>query len=967
MKFVGVKCRIFLLLVIFSAGLYAQDGVGLPFLKIGVGARQAGMANVFSGVGDDIYTLYWNPGGLGHLRRWQWSLAYNKWIADVYQASFSFGKQFRLLGSQKTGIGLTCSYLGMPVFDSTGGQAAGVSANHLVAGFALGQRLDWIHPTIAIGAQAKVIQSHLADYSATAVAADAGVLYKSPRFELPRLFRYGMISAGFSVANWGEGMTFIEETTLLPRTYRGGLSFMMGTYRDWQVLLASDWSKVTGDLSQWAVATEVWWMNLLGARAGYRWNEEDLGDFSVGLGFRWDDVMNNLLNLPSRFGDAFSIDLAAVDYGQVLQQTYRGAISHYPLAPEPFRLEEPKELDQETVHTGWMKLVWERAYDPDPFDDVRYHLVVDKLRSRVDQSVRLIEHDYSAFTRSGLRDSLLISESLADTSYLMAVHPGDVFYWAVAAYDLANHAQLAKRGKEKIGTILVPTADLLVSRFTFNPISLISTTPEQGVLMITVANQGDKPAPRFRCSVMDRYVHPEQLWPRDSLLASVNVSGLGAGQDTTFFMDWETPDNGPHVIEIMVDADTVVSEFQKYNNLYQDMIFSIPKGRLIVPKMVEVVTTDYDSTDIPVVAEVYFSRNGSKVEKKFITNGVDLPPILTVLSRRLQAHPGAELRIKGHIDAASGETDPNLADERAEAVRNQLIDMGVPPNQLHVITDHPDKVIQISNAHRTPEDAERVMAQNRVVRFETNPETEEALFRPISVAVDTSVKDRIPFQIRIVSPANVDQLFLGSDQIVIHRTGLVSEYQDSIWTDLLWDGSDQNGRLVPRNSWYPYQLSLTDTLGRRFQTALDSVYLQERRTIRRQEVFGAAKFAKIEPVYQFYWDRMLDLVREMAEDSNLTLRFEGHACVIGPEDVNLRLSYQRAQNFTKAFLDRVRQVYPDRYNNIRNRIETPKGYGELQPLTVKLKNEGLVLLGDNNFAVGRYLNRRISILLLRKR
>jgi len=965
MKIHHTVFRIALPLILMTAWLRAQDGVGLPFLKIGVGARQAGMANVFAGVGDDIYTLYWNPGGLGHLRRWQWSVGYNRWFEDVYQASFSFGRQIRMLGSHKTGLGISCSYVGMPSWDATGGQEAPVSANHLVAGLSLGQRLDWLHRTVAIGAHAKVIQSHLADYSATGVATDIGILFRSPRFRIGKWFRYGYISAGLSVANLGASMTFDTEQTRLPRTYRGGLSCLLGTYRHWRVLLASDWSQVIGWPSQWAFGTEVWWMDLLGARAGYRWNDDNLGDFSIGLGFRWDDVMNHVLGFPSRFSDAFAIDLATMNYGDVLHHTYRGAISHYPLAPEPFRLEEAKEVHTETMNTSRVKMTWEEAYDPDPFDEVKYLLVVDRQRGRINQTIQLVERDYHAFWKSGLQDSLLIVETLTDTFYLMDANPGDVFYWAVAACDLGDHARLAKWGKEKVGQIIVPTADLLVSDFQFRHVPWISTTPEQGIFLFTISNQGDKPSGPFRCWLKDKYVHPDLLWPDDSLLTNIQISGLEAGEDTTFQISWNTSNNGPHIIEMMVDADSTVAEFQKYNNLFQELICSIPKGQLLVPDAVEVVTTDYDSTDIPIVSEVYFEPNSYEVDPNYYTNTTGLEPFLSVLSQRLQDNPQTHVRIYGYIDAASDNGSPALADQRSRSVQDQLIRMGVPEDQLRIVTNH-DKVIHTNNRHRTPEDAERVIAQNRVVRFETDEIFEETLFMPISVAVDTSVKDRIPFQVRMVSPGFVDHLFIGKNRIVIYESD-DPPFSDSIVVNLWWDGSDQNNRLVPRNQWYSFQAIVKDTLGRQFYTPMDSIFLRERRTIRRQEVFGAAKFGKIEPVYQFYWDRMLDLVNEMAEDTKLTLRFEGHACVIGPEGVNARLSRRRARNFTRAFLEKVRQTYPDQYADIRRRIESPVGYGEKQPLIVKLQNYGQVKLGDNTTPVGRYLNRRISILLLRKR
>ena len=83
----GLTCtlRWLLLILLLPVLSSAQEGVGLPFLKIGAGARQAGMGSVFTGVGDDIFTMLANPGGLGHLRRWQWAAAYDHWFADVYQ------------------------------------------------------------------------------------------------------------------------------------------------------------------------------------------------------------------------------------------------------------------------------------------------------------------------------------------------------------------------------------------------------------------------------------------------------------------------------------------------------------------------------------------------------------------------------------------------------------------------------------------------------------------------------------------------------------------------------------------------------------------------------------------------------------------------------------------------------------------------------------------------------------------
>ncbi|MBN1895042.1 PorV/PorQ family protein, partial [bacterium] len=204
--------------------LLPQEAVGLPFLKIGTGARQAGMGGVFTGISDDVHALYWNPGGLGHIRKWQWAASYTRWFTDIYQANFSMVHQVRGMGSRKVSWGLFASYLGMPEWDATGGKAPAVSAGHLVAGLSFGERLDWLHPSVAFGFTGKAFQSRLADYSATGFAGDAGFLLKPSRFRLGAwglgLFEYGLFSAGASLLHIGTGMTFDGSNTALPRTWQ---------------------------------------------------------------------------------------------------------------------------------------------------------------------------------------------------------------------------------------------------------------------------------------------------------------------------------------------------------------------------------------------------------------------------------------------------------------------------------------------------------------------------------------------------------------------------------------------------------------------------------------------------------------------------------------------------------------------------------------------------------------------------
>jgi hypothetical protein len=267
---------------------------------------------------------------------------------------------------------------------------------------------------------------------------------------------------------------------------------------------------------------------------------------------------------------------------------------------------------------------------------------------------------------------------------------------------------------------------------------------------------------------------------------------------------------------------------------------------------------------------------------------------------------------------------------------------------------------------RNPQDAEWVMQQNRVVAFGVEQKFEETLFQPYQFAVDTTMRDSVKFDSRIYSPSGIQNWELSGQTGALELDSRRAAGVDSLWGDLIWKGTDRNKVVVQRNLWYRYSLLVTDTLGRTFRTPNDSIFLQEKRTIQRQEIFGAAKFAKVEPVYAFYWDRVMSVIGEMISNPDMRLRFEGHACAIGPARINERLSYQRASDFTQKVLERVKARFPGQYEDIRRRISEPVGLGNREPLALQLKGTGQVLLGDNRTPTGRYMNRRIAVLLYRE-
>jgi outer membrane protein OmpA-like peptidoglycan-associated protein len=958
---------IFLILIIYPNTGLSQGSVGLPFLKIGTGARQNGMGGVFAGIADDVYAIYWNPGGIGHIRRWQWSLGYNKWFADIYQANFSMVKQFRLLGSRKTSWGLSCTYLGMPSWDATEGRAENVTANHIVAGISFGQRLDWISKALSVGITLKTIRSNLADYYATGVASDFGFLLKSNRFQLGKwgigLFDYGIFSTGISLSHLGTEMKFDEESTSLPLTLRAGVALKVGKYKAWSLLVASDLISVKNRDLTAGLGSEIWWRDILGFRFGYQFNGEDLGGFSFGFGFRWDDVLNSLLGLPKKFGDAMEMNLAGVNYGDVLQQTYRGTFTHYPNIPEPFILSEPEKISSGYTGNTTVHLSWEQSYDPDPFDDIDYILVIDKDKSRLKKSINWLEKDMKSFLNSALKDSLHVCTSVPTTSYSFSPPEGGLYYWAVTAFDRSYHTKLAKKGSEQVASFIIDVPDLIVKDISFSPLSLITTTSEQGRLSIHVSNEGTTSSDSCRFVVYDIFIDGKQPENEKIEILNKTIFNFNPGLDTTFHIYWSTRLSGLHKIHAIIDPDSLILELKESNNIKSGMFYTIPKGKLIVPDSLEVMVTGFEYAEVPVVPAIFFNPHSDKINSYYYEEMFGISSALESFADRLIKFPEIVLRILGSIDLMSDEKDPILAELRAENVKRKLIDLGVPDSQLVVVKNHPEKFLGRRRRNRSTQDTKWVMEQNRVVNFKVAQEHEEKIFTPYPIAVDTTSRDNVLFKVRIVAPAGIHNWTMEDSAMSIGVNEDWPEGKDSLWIDFAWMGTDRQKVLVPRNRWYPYSLIIIDSLNNTFHTPFDSVYLQEKNTIRRQEIFGAAKFGKIEPVYQFYWNRLMDVAEDMIANPNMKLRFEGHACAIGSDEINEKLSHRRAERFTEAFLKRVKKNFPDYYEDINNRIEPPVGFGEKEPFRLKMKGRKEMLFGDNNSPVGRYLNRRIQVLL----
>ena len=317
-----------LCVALFPQLLFAQMRTGASFLRMMPGARQQGIAASTTGVIDELYTIYANPGATGFLREWQWSASYSKWIADVYSASAFYGQRLRMPWSAHARIGLGIAYQGMPDFDSSDRAAPQVSASDVVFAASLGQPFTLWQRQFAFGANIKYFNSELAQYAANAWMVDLGLLYRSPRFQLFRpgsgFLEYGIFSAGVSWTNLGEELTYIATATPLPRTLRAGMAMQAGTHEGFQFHFAVDYHQTYRENSEFSLGAEISWNQLLSLRGGYDFEDHLISPIAMGLSLRLDDRRMPINSaIPGR-NNALRFDFAVAEDNLLFSRPYRG-------------------------------------------------------------------------------------------------------------------------------------------------------------------------------------------------------------------------------------------------------------------------------------------------------------------------------------------------------------------------------------------------------------------------------------------------------------------------------------------------------------------------------------------------------------------------------------------------------------------------------------------------------------------
>ncbi len=995
---------------------HCQVRAGAAYLKIQPSVRYQGMAGTMSAAVDEVQAFYANPAATAFAREWQWSAAYVHWIADIYGLAANYGRQLRTPWSRRFNVNLGLTYQGVREFDSTQGRKPPVAANDVMVALSLGSLLGGISPHIALGGNVKYLRSDLMGNVAGSFMFDMGVIYCSPRFALGGPFGYGLFSAGLAMDNLGAPLEFAAEKTPLPYTLRGGLALNVGTHRGLQLQIAGDYLHVRDEIGRFCVGAELAWGYRLAVRTGYEFNERLLSKLSVGMSLRLDDRTPLARGITAGTNQALRLDIGGLEANELFQVAGRTGAHHYTIGPEQFDLLEP--LPHDTLRGEVAELRWEASRDPDLFDDVRYVLLVERAtgipaeQSHLAQGLSLLQQKSVALADlvKTLHSSLfLFCDSTfgakgwpGHVSYRVADLPAGDYLWSVIAYDRDEHLRIAS---QRIWPFHVVQPDLQVVDIIFQPDIWITESDTQGVVSVHIRNNSPLPAKRAALVVFDELdnsggavAHADTAWQGELL-------DLRAWDQRSVSFTWRTLRAGLHrfrAVARLMDAEgRELPERDLENNRLSRQFYTIPKGSLALPEVVEAFVLPVIFWQVPLVTKVFFEPLSAEVAPQYYRASEWLYAPLDTIARRVVGRTDVVLKIEGYCDAVNGE-QLELAKARALAVRDAFLTLGVSPEQVPLDSvswaPSPDrKVTQNPGVHQ-----ERRNVRIRALRRATGtPETDIIAPVPFRNVPEPPIPLPVFFAntVRGIVPLQFGWLFLRANEL---GDSLQVGYATSACDSLLWHLRQQD--VVWLNRTVTYTLVLTDTLGRRFLT-------RDRRSLLVPKgcdlpiVVGLAEFNDPQPFPILSWQTILqELGTRLKYSANMYYHFVGHACGITPRSVNNAFSRLRATNLQEDFLKAAEAIAdrdPALYRLLMSRLDregtvgkgadepfvislderaftsgyeniAPYAYSrlasllnveeaQLHPFLFHRKDGKLILEGDNESPVGRQVNRRIQI------
>jgi len=295
---------IFLVLCVGAAEVCAWDSPsGAVFLKIGTGARPAGMGGAFIALCDDINAISWNSAGLVKIKGHEIIATHTEWISDIRYDFLAYAQPVKNAGI----FGASVTYLYMGRMEKRGSKGDSLG-NYFTASDACTSvaYARFLQKRIAVGANLKLIRQVIAEKNATGIALDLGNTISLTK----------NIDLGIVIKNIGTPMRFVDAKYYPPLTLAGGLGLrLLGTRLN--IGLDSSYQPIDNRFTA-SSGCEYWVHKMFVMRAGVEYRSRDdklythlaipfkylLGNFGMGIGVG--------IRLKK-----YELDYAFVPYGQL--------------------------------------------------------------------------------------------------------------------------------------------------------------------------------------------------------------------------------------------------------------------------------------------------------------------------------------------------------------------------------------------------------------------------------------------------------------------------------------------------------------------------------------------------------------------------------------------------------------------------------------------------------------------------
>ncbi|MDZ7260656.1 MAG: PorV/PorQ family protein [candidate division KSB1 bacterium] len=205
-----VKIIAVFLLLVFSGVAQAQKPyrVGTTsanFLEIGYGSAGIAMGDAYVSLVRDVSSLYWNPSGLGYMKKHEFQVMYQPWIADINNSYVGLGLVHPRLGTFALGF-IGVHYGAEKVTSVLMQEGTGEEFDGQEFSFSLsyGRKLaQWF----SFGVGGKYIASRIWHESASAVAFDLGATVNTS-FLSPTGMPDEGLTIGMSISNYGTRLKY---------------------------------------------------------------------------------------------------------------------------------------------------------------------------------------------------------------------------------------------------------------------------------------------------------------------------------------------------------------------------------------------------------------------------------------------------------------------------------------------------------------------------------------------------------------------------------------------------------------------------------------------------------------------------------------------------------------------------------------------------------------------------------------